>query len=166
MRSKKYSTRDTSKALKTEIKNEVMQELKRMDVKPSGATQTGAAKNGINPNIICKKCKEKGHIARNFPKKDAPKQEGGKKQSKTPNPYKVKPKEGEPEVKEINNVECLGVQCRCWTSGDKRHSTEQYRTKSELQSGRTSSNTSAGNLAAGSFGGGLTMMHFRGAGHA
>jgi len=144
-----------------------MQELKRMDVKTFGTTQAGATKNGINPNIICNKCKEKGHITRNCPKEDAPKQEGGKEQSKTPNPYKVKPKEGEPEVKKINNVECSWCkQCRHWTSGDKRHSTGQHRTKSELQSGGISSSTPAGNLAVGSFGGGLTMTHFHGARHA
>ena len=144
-----------------------MQELRRMDVKPSGTTQTGAARDGKNLNIICNKSKEKGHIARNSPKKDAPKQEGAKEQAKTPNPYKVKPKEGEPEVKKINNIECSWCkQCRCWTSGDKRHSTGQHRSKSELQSGGISSSTPAGNLAAGSFGRSLTMMHFHGARHA
>ena len=152
------------KALKAEIKNEVMQELKRMDVKPSGVTQTGAAKNSINPNIICNKCKEKGHIARNCPKKDAPKQEGVKEQAKTPNPYKVKLKEGEPEVKKINNVKCSWCkQCIQWTSGDKRHSTIQHMSMNELQGRGMPSSTPAGNLATGSFRGGLTMTHFHGA---
>jgi len=78
-----------------------MQELRRMDAQLSGATQTGATKN-----IIFNDCKEKGHIAKNCPKKDAPKQEGSKEQAKTPNPYKVKSKQGEPEIKKISNVDC------------------------------------------------------------
>jgi len=98
----------TQKALKAEIKNEVLQELHRVEMKPTGG---GAPAKGnqdgkrTNPNIICNKCKEKGHIAKNCPK-NGTKKDGGKDKSQKPNPYKEKPKEGEAHVKTINSVEC------------------------------------------------------------
>jgi len=162
----------TQKALKAEIKNEVLQELRRVEMKPTGGgTPAKGNQDGkkINPNIICNKCKEKGHIAKYCPKSSA-KKDGGKDKSQKPNPYKEKPKEGEAHVKTINSVECSWCErCRRWTSGDKRHSTSEHKTKNELQGGSPGiapSSTPAGNLAAGSFGGGLSMTHFHGAGHA
>jgi len=72
------------KILKAEIKNEFMEELRRMDVKTSGATQTGAAKGSKNSNTICSKCKEKGHITRNCPMKDAPQARRSQRTSQDP----------------------------------------------------------------------------------
>ena len=164
----------TQSALKAEIRNEVLQELRRTEVKPTGSGTPPSSNQDvkrINPNIICNKCKERGHIAR-----DCVKSGGGGNQTQTTNPYRIKPKDGETQVKSINGIECSWCdRCNRWTSGNKRHSTTEHKTRSELQGGAglqgsmeggSPSSTPAGNLAAGLFGGGLTMTHFHGAGHA
>jgi len=90
--------------VKAEIKNEVMQELRKVEPKPTNGGTTGKKDGGINPNVICKKCKEKGHIARYCPKK--PTQQGGREENKPTSPYEVKPKDGEAQVKAINGTQC------------------------------------------------------------
>jgi len=100
----------SQKALKAEIKNEVIQELRKTE--PTGGTLGGGNKDGAkNPNIICNKCKEKGHIAKNCPKKGT--KQGGTKDDKdnSPNPYRVKPKDGESQIKTTNSVECSWCNC-------------------------------------------------------
>jgi len=166
---KMLPTETSQKALKAEIKNEVMQELRKVEPKPTNGGTTVKKDGGINPNVICKKCKEKGHIAKNCPKKPA--QQGGREQSTSP--YKVKPKDGEAQVKSINGAQCSWCdRCNRWTYGDKRHATAQHKTREELQnasSGGNPSGTQVGNLAAGSqsyLGGGLSRTNFLGAGHA
>jgi hypothetical protein len=158
------------KALKAEIKKEVLSELRRLEPNKGAGTPSAATNEGKkNPNIICHHCKEKGHISRICPKKDSPAGGngggGGGDKNQTSNPYKIKPKDGESKVKTINNVSCTWCdRCRRWTSGDKRHTTEEHKPRSELQ-GNTLGNQ-AGNLATSGIGGGLIMTHFHGAGHA
>ncbi len=55
--------------------------------------------------------------------------------------------------------------CKQWTSAEKWHTTEEHKTRSELQGGGTPS-TPVSNLASSGLGGGLIMMHFHGARHA
>jgi len=158
------------KALRAEIKKEVLSELKQVEVKPGGGTQTQRASTSEgkkNPNIECHNCKEKGHIAKNCPKKTTATKQGGDGKSKvTTNPYRMKPKDGEPKVKIINGVDCTWCErCSRWTSGDKQHATEGHKTRSEL-SGGSNPATQSGNLAASGLGRGLIMTHFHGAGHA
>jgi len=166
-------TETSQKALKAEIKNEVMQELRKIEPKPTnGGTKNGKKDGATNPNVTCRKCKEKGHIAKNCPKKPA--QQGGREENKPTSPYKVKPKDGEAQVKSINGAQCSWCDwCNQWTYGDKRHATAQHKTREELQntsSGGNPSGAQAGNLAAGSLGsflgGGLSRTNFLGAGHA
>jgi len=94
----------TQSALKAEIRNEVLQELRRTEVKPTGSgTPPSSNQDGkrINPNIICNKCKERGHIAQ-----DCVKSGGGGNQTQTTNLHRIKPKDGEAQVKSINGIEC------------------------------------------------------------
>jgi len=106
----------TQSALKAEIRNEVLQELRRTEVKPTGSGITSPSNQDgkrINPNIICNKCKERGHIARDCTK-------SGGSGTQTTNPYKIRPKDGEAQTKSINGIECSWCErCHCWTSGDK-----------------------------------------------
>jgi len=154
------------KALKAEIKNEVLQELERMDVKPSGATQPGAVTNITYPNIICNKCKEKGNIARNCPKKDVPNRKEVKNNPRPQIPTRSSPRKESLQSRRSTMSSTLGVSNADIGLLETKHSTGQHRTKSELQGGGTPSSTPAGNLAAGFFGGSLTMTHFHGARHA
>jgi len=88
-----FQAETSQKALKAEIKNEVIQELRKTELKPTGGTQANGNNDGAkNPNITCNKCKEKGHIAKNYPKKGT--KQGGTKddKDKPSNPYRVKPK--------------------------------------------------------------------------
>jgi len=88
----------SQQTLKAENKNEVIQELRKTETKPTnGGTKNGKKDGATNLNVICKKCKEKSHIAKNCPKKQA--QQGGKEDTKPTNPYKVRPKDGEAQVK-------------------------------------------------------------------
>jgi len=60
----------TQKALKAEIKNKALQELHRIEMKPTGHDAPAKGNQDgkrTNPNIICNKCKEKGHIAKIVP---------------------------------------------------------------------------------------------------
>jgi len=76
-----------------EIKNEVIQELRKTEIKPTnGGTKNGKKDGAINPNVIYKKCKEKSQIAKNSPKKPA--EQGGKVDTNPTNPYKVNLKDG------------------------------------------------------------------------
>jgi len=89
------------KALKAEIKKEVLSELHQLEVKPGGGTSVSTTNEGKkNPNIMCFTCKEKGHISRNCPKKPTTEgggngggKGGGKDKSQATYPYKMKPKE-------------------------------------------------------------------------
>jgi len=98
---------NTQKALKAEIKNEVLQELHRVEMKPTGG---GAPAKGNQdgkrtyPNIICNKCKRKGILLKIVPSMALRRMVG--RIGQKPNPYKLKPKEGEACVKTINSVEC------------------------------------------------------------
>jgi len=105
------------KALKVEMKKEVLSELQQLEMKPGGEMSATATSEGKkNPNIICFTCKEKGHISRNCPKKGTATKGGGngdsggkggcKEKSQTTNPYKREPKGGESKIKTINNEEC------------------------------------------------------------
>jgi len=63
----------------------------------------------------------------------------------------AKPKDGESI---INRVECTWCDwCKHWTSGDKCHSTEEHKTKSELSGSSTPATSQAENLAASELGG-------------
>ncbi len=64
------------------------------------------------------KCKMKGYIVSNCPKKDTRK-EAEKQKPKTVNTDEVKPMDGaEAQVKTINNVDCCGCNCcQQWLSG-------------------------------------------------
>jgi len=100
----------TVKALKAEIKKEVMSELCQSEVKPGGGTPASTTNEGKkNPNIICFTCKEKGHISSNCPKKgtatDGGGKGGGKDKNQVTNPYKMKPKDGKSLIKTINGQE-------------------------------------------------------------
>ena len=87
------------------------------------------------------------------------------RKSQVTSPYKMKPKDGESLVKTIKGQECTWCEkCRHWTSAEKRHTTEEHKTRSELQGGTPT--TPVSNLASSELGGGLIMMHFHGAGHA
>ena len=145
-------------------------------MKPGGRTPASITNEGKkNPNIICFTCKEKGHISSNCPKKGTTTESGGKggggkgvgkDKNQVTNPYKMKPKDGESLVKTINGQECTWCdKFRQWTSGEKQHTTEEHKPRSELQGGGTPS-TPVSNLASSRLGKGLIMMHFHGAGHA
>jgi len=73
------------------------------------------------------KCKMKGYIVTNCPKKDTRK-EAEKQKPKTVNTYEVKPMDGaEAQEKTINNVDCCGCNCyQQWLSGDKSYSTTEH----------------------------------------
>jgi len=76
---------------------------------------------------------------------------GGKDNNQVTNPYKMKPKDGESLVKTINGEECTWCdKCRQWTSGEKWHTTEEHKPRSELQGG--TSNTLVSNLASSGLG--------------
>ena len=67
-------------------------------------------------------------------------------------------KDGESLAKTINGQECTWCdKCRLWTSGEKQHTTEKHKLRSELQGGGTP-NTPVSNLASSG------MMHFHSAG--
>jgi len=65
-------------------------------------------------NLTCRKCKKKGHIAKNCPEKteSSDKKDGnadkGKDSKKTgpTSPYKIPPTDNEPKTKKIEDVEC------------------------------------------------------------
>jgi len=88
--------------------------------------------------LTCQKCKEKGHIAKNCPKKgegeDKESEGDGYNKNKWTSPYGIPPKDGEPQVKKLNDVECAWCdQCKRWTKGEKKHGTAQHKTRQEIQ---------------------------------
>jgi len=57
----KLPSETSQKALKGDIKNEVIKEFRKTELKPTGWTHGGGNKDGAkNPSIICNKCKEIG----------------------------------------------------------------------------------------------------------
>jgi len=104
-------------------------------LKPTWGTQTNGSKDGAkNPNFTCNKCKEKGHIAKNCPKKGTRQGDTKDDRDKPSNPYRVKLKDDKAQVKTINSVECSWCDCcKWWMSGAKRHSTAQHKTRMSYQ---------------------------------
>jgi len=128
------------KAMKAEIKS-LKTELQRKPTStPSPVTNANANADLTerHKNLTCRKCKNKGHIAKNCPTKGtATKPEGasnadGKKTGPT-SPFKIPPKDNEVHTKTIDGVECAYCErCKRWTKGDKKHLTAQHKTKAEL----------------------------------
>jgi len=114
-------------------------------------------------NITCRKCKKKGHIVKNCPeKKEESKSEGvtdkekGKKTGPT-SPFKIPPKDNESKSKKIGDVDASWCsRCERWTKGEKRHLTEQHKTKAELQAQPAQVNVAASYLPSS----GLSLNHF------
>jgi len=75
-------------------------------------TDNNNNKEGGNKHskLTCRKCKEKGHIAKNCPKKgegeDKKSEGGGDDKNKWTSPYHIPPKDGKPQVKKWNDVKC------------------------------------------------------------
>jgi len=112
-------------------------------------------------NLTCRKCKKKGHIAKNCPdKKEATEKKEGEadKESKKTgptSPYKIPPKDSNPKTKKIEDVKCAWCdRCKRWTKGEKKHLTAQHKTKAELQQ------PAQANLASNVPVSSLQMMHF------
>jgi len=148
------------KAMQAQIKS---LELQR---KKDDANTTKEA-GSWHANLTCRKCKKKGHIAKNCQDKkdggattegastDKDKNKDSKKTGPT-SPFKIPPKDTEPKSKKINDIECAWCdRCKRWTKGEKKHLTEQHKTKAELQ-------TPQANIAASDLPnlGGLRMSQF------
>ncbi len=115
--------------------------------------------------ITCRKCKKKGHIAKNCPeKKEELKSEGATDKDKEKgkktgpmSPFKIPPKDNEPKSKKIDNINASWCsQCEQWTKGEKWHLTEQHKMKAELQAQAAQVNVAVSYLPSA----GLSLSHF------
>jgi len=138
------------RALQDEIKNLKGQLMQKK------TEDGGSDDKDKHANLTCRKCKKKGHIAKNCPEKKegGAKSEGdtdkekGKKTGPT-SPYKIPPKDNEAHTKKIDDVECAWCdRCKRWTKGEKKHLSAQHKTKEELKQG-TQANLAAMDLPAG-----------------
>jgi len=137
--------------------------LEGLTRKQDNGNKSNLDNNDKHANITCWKCKKKGHIAKNcMEKKEEPKPEAaankdkdkGKKTGPT-SPFKIPPKDNQPKSKKIGDIDASWCsQCERWTKGEKRHLTEQHKTKAELQAAQV--NVAASILPNS----GLQMSHF------
>jgi hypothetical protein len=118
---------------------------------------------GNHADKTCFHCQKKGHISPNCPDKDKPKVEPANKtndkEKKDKSPIRTPPKDGEPTTKTVDGVLMKWCKkCGRWTKGDKLHSTEEHKPKTERGTGEGNGSGGTTPAAAGGNAAGLRIV--------